>query len=120
MMSKFAICSLMCVFAVSLVGGCAAPESNTGLTPFSPVPRLDNSAFYKADRSFDQTIAKKAYYDMMKAYHYPIPPYLRTNEFWTAGTLSWPASSTQMRVQLTVARVRDTVRRQLAEEAREP
>lgn len=83
-MSRFAIYSLLCFFGLSLVGGCGAGEGNTGLKPFSPVPRLDNSAFYKKDGSFDQTVAKKAYYDMMKAYHYPIPAYLKTKEFWTA------------------------------------
>jgi hypothetical protein len=83
-MSKFAIHSLLCFLLLSLVGGCGAPEGNTGLKPFSALPRLENSAFYKADGSFDQTVAKKAYYDMMKAYHYPIPPYLRSEEFWTA------------------------------------
>jgi len=67
-----------------MVGGCAAPEGNTGLKPFSAVARLENSAFYRADGSFDQDVAKKAYYDMMKAYHYPIPDYLKSKEFWTA------------------------------------
>ena len=87
-MTKFATLSLLCVLGLSLVGSCGPTESNaedyTGLKPFSPIAKLDNSAFYKKDGSFDQAAAKKAYYDMMKAYHYPIPAYLKTEEFWTA------------------------------------
>ena len=87
-MTKFATFSLLCVLGLSLVGGCGPTESNaedyTGLKPFSPITKLENSAFYKKDGSFDQAAAKKAYYDMMKAYHYPIPAYLKTEEFWTA------------------------------------
>ncbi len=83
-MLKCAICSLLCVVVLSLGAGCGAPEGYTGLDPFSAVPKLDNAAFYKEDGSFDQAVAKKAYYDMMRAYHYPIPPYLKTKEFWTA------------------------------------
>ncbi|HEY3324610.1 MAG TPA: hypothetical protein VGP72_29430 [Planctomycetota bacterium] len=80
---------LLCIVGLSLAGSYRAaegttPDENTGLKPFSAVPTLENSAFYKADGSFDQDVAKKAYYDMMKAYHYPIPPYLKTKEFWTA------------------------------------
>ena len=62
----------MSLFVLSLVGGCGAPDGNTGLKPFSAVPRRDNSSFYRADGSFDQAVAREAYCDMMKAYHYPI------------------------------------------------
>ncbi|MHC4506146.1 MAG: hypothetical protein ACYTFI_22860, partial [Planctomycetota bacterium] len=76
-MSKLPICSLSCCLALSLVGCGGGGEENTGLKPFSAVPSLENAAFYRENKSFDQAVAKKAYYDMMKAYHYPIPAYLR-------------------------------------------
>ena len=38
--------------------------------------------FYKAG-VFDAEAAKKAYYEMMWFYNYPIPPRLHTDEFWT-------------------------------------
>jgi D-lyxose ketol-isomerase len=83
-MMKFATYSLLCVSVLAMIGGCAAPEGNTGVKPFGAVTQLDNSAFYKADGSFDQDVAKKAYYDMMRAYHYPIPAQLKGDDFWTA------------------------------------
>jgi D-lyxose ketol-isomerase len=91
-MSRFTIYSLMCVLGLSLVAGCgpadgvasSSTEDYTGAKPFSPVAKLETSAFYKKDGSFDQDVAKKAYYDMMKAYHYPIPAYLKGKDFWTA------------------------------------
>ena len=42
-----------------------------------------NEEFYTADGAFDAAAAKKAYYEMMRHYHYPIPERLRTEEFWT-------------------------------------
>lgn len=42
-----------------------------------------NSDFYGSDGKFDVEAAKKAYYDMMKFYKYPIPERLRGDEFWT-------------------------------------
>ena len=91
-MTRFAVVSLLCVLGLPLVSGCGPAESNaevktedyTGLKPFSPVTTLESPAFYKEDGSFDQDVAKKAYYDMMKAYHYPIPASLKSEEFWTA------------------------------------
>ncbi len=66
------------------MSGCAAPKSYTGLTPFSSVPHLSSAAFYKADGSLDQAVAKEAYFDMMRAYHYPIPALLKTDTLWVA------------------------------------
>ena len=83
-MTKFAIYSLLCASVCSLVVGCTTPDNNTGAQPFTAVPKLDNAALYNADGSFDQTVAKTAYYDMMKAYHYPIPAFLKSDQFWTA------------------------------------
>ncbi len=45
------------------------------------VPKYDNSHFYK-DGKFDQAAAKAAYFEMFKAYGYPIYPQLTTDEFW--------------------------------------
>jgi len=42
-----------------------------------------NEEFYKGDGSFDPDAAKNAYYEMMGAYGYPIPPRLKSEEFWT-------------------------------------
>jgi len=93
-MSKFPAYLLLCVIGLSLITGCQDTANDdaaghtqkeyTGLQPYSAVPKLDNAAFYNDDGAFDQDAAKKAYYDMMKAYHYPIPPYLKSKEFWTA------------------------------------
>jgi len=41
-----------------------------------------NDRFYKADGTFDAAAAKEAYYEMMRHYDYPIPPRLRTEDFW--------------------------------------
>lgn len=45
--------------------------------------KYSNEDFYKADGTFDVEAAKKAYYEMMWFYNYPIPPRLKTDEFWT-------------------------------------
>jgi D-lyxose ketol-isomerase len=66
------------------ISGCAAPKNYTGLTPLSSFPRLVSPSFYKPDGSFDQAVAKQAYFDMMRAYHYPIPEILKTDALWTA------------------------------------
>ncbi|MDP6525095.1 MAG: hypothetical protein QGI24_08540 [Kiritimatiellia bacterium] len=85
-MTKTSIRLMLCLAAVSLFLGCAAPapKGYTGSEPFSPVPRLASSAFYNADGSFNQDVAKKAYLDMMRAFHYPIPPVLETETLWVA------------------------------------
>jgi len=70
--------------AAVCISGCAAPKSYTGLQPFSRVPRLESPTFYKPDGSLDQKAAKNAYYEMMRAYHYPIPEILKTDTFWVA------------------------------------
>jgi hypothetical protein len=78
-------CTLMTgILAAIWLSGCAAPKSYTGLTPLTPFPRLASPSFYKPDGSFDQTVAKQAYYDMMQAYHYPIPALLKSDAFWVA------------------------------------
>ncbi len=78
-------CHLMTsLLATLLIGGCAAPKSYTGITPFSTFTHRTSPAFYKPDGSFDQAVAKQAYFDMMRAYHYPIPEILKTDALWTA------------------------------------
>lgn len=59
------------------VGGCES-LSKTG----KGIANLDNSAFYKADGSFDPQAALKAYYDMMDAFGYPITDVLRSDQLW--------------------------------------
>jgi D-lyxose ketol-isomerase len=83
-MNKTAPRLLLGVLAATLIGGCAAPKNYTGLTPFSSFPILTSADFYKPDGSFDQAVAKKAYFDMMQAYHYPIPAILKTDTLWVA------------------------------------
>ncbi|MEI7899529.1 MAG: hypothetical protein WCK89_04710 [bacterium] len=83
-MSNMSIRVLLGLFAASGIGGCAAPKSYTGLTPFSALPKHTNAAFYKPDGSFDQAVAKAAYFDMMRAYHYPVPAILKTDALWVA------------------------------------
>ena len=83
-MAKLSYSLLLGFFAATLFSGCAAPKGYTGLTPFSSFPQLASPAFYKADGSFDQAVAKEAYFDMMRAYHYPIPAVLKTDSLWVA------------------------------------
>ena len=42
-----------------------------------------NADFYTPDGKFDVAAAKKAYYNMMDFYRYPIPDRLRGEDFWT-------------------------------------
>jgi hypothetical protein len=55
-----------------------------GSKPLVAVVNPGNKAFYKADGSFDDEAAKKAYYDMLKAYNCPIPAILKGKDFWVA------------------------------------
>ena len=80
-MKKISTCILLAMATVSLLAGCSF---NTGLKPFSSVPTPKSSTFYNTDGSFNQTVAKEAYYDLMRAYHYPIPALLKSDAFWVA------------------------------------
>jgi D-lyxose ketol-isomerase len=42
-----------------------------------------NEEFYTPEGKFDVEAAKKAYYEMMRYYQYPIPERLRGPDFWT-------------------------------------
>ncbi len=86
---------LLCVGVALVFGGCdrkgatssAGVPEHDGSKPFTPVKKLGNDAFYKADGAFDAVAAKEAYYDMMRAFGYPIPKVLRSDEFWVADFL---------------------------------
>lgn len=47
------------------------------------IPQLRNEDFY-TDGKFNAEAAKQAYYDMFKRFNYPIPPRLKTEDFWAA------------------------------------
>jgi len=94
--------SLLCVAGLVLFVGCggagnATAAKNTGggktevvkdigdgSKPLKAVTNPGNKAFYKADGAFDADAAKKAYYDMMAAYNYPVPPVLKGDQFWVS------------------------------------
>lgn len=82
-MAKMSMVVLSLLAAIG-IGGCAAPKNYTGQAPFSTLPHHASAAFYQADGSFDQAAAKEAYFDMMRAYHYPVPAILKTDAFWVA------------------------------------
>jgi len=82
-MAKLTFAAL-CALTALWFCGCAAPQCNTGLEPFSAVPKLASADFYRPDGSFDQKVAKEAYFDMMRAFHCPIPAVLMTDELWVA------------------------------------
>ncbi len=84
MTSKTLCHTLTALAAAAFIGGCASTSHYTGAQPFGKVPRLANKDFYKPDGSLDQEVAKKAYFDLMQAYHYPIPAILKTDTFWVA------------------------------------
>lgn len=87
-MKKTLIRLLPCLVIASLATGCAtAPKNYTGQVPFASIAQPKSASFYNPDGSFNQAIGKQAYYDMMRAYHYPISPMLKTEDFWTADFL---------------------------------
>ena len=80
---------LLLAAAALAVSGCGKGEAvrmddRTGLEPLRPVKNPGNAAFYKADGSFDADAAKQAYHAMLRAFGYPIPPVLKTDELWVA------------------------------------
>ena len=59
-------------------------EARAAASPEKPkLKKYSNEHFYGADGAFDADVAKKAFYEMMEFYNYPIPARLRTDEFWT-------------------------------------
>ena len=84
----FTVCtSVLCLSVVMLaIGGCA-PQVKCGCKPLAPVVNPGNAPIYQADGAFDAAAAKEAYYAMMKNFGYPIPEFLRTDNFWVADFL---------------------------------
>lgn len=58
---------------------CAGKKTST---PVKITMKQKNKDFYKKDGSFDGEKARKAYYDMMKRFHYPITDKLKGKDFW--------------------------------------
>jgi|GEM_PF-272815 len=89
----FTACAVMlCAsFAFLTVAGCAPQtvgcKCGCGCNPLTPVKNPGNAAFYKTDGALDVGAAKEAYYAMMKAFGYPIPKFLKTDNFWVADFL---------------------------------
>jgi D-lyxose ketol-isomerase len=63
----------------ALAGLAAAGCQSTGPKAVAARPNAD---FYGPDRTFNAEAAKQAYFDMMKAYNYPIPPKLQSPDMW--------------------------------------
>jgi len=85
----FTACAAMLCLSVAMlaIGGCAQNQMKCGCKPLTPVTNPGNAAVYKADGAFDAAAAKDAYFAMMKAFGYPIPEFLRTDNFWVADFL---------------------------------
>jgi len=66
----------------------AAEGDNDGSQPAQKVVNPGNKAFYKEDGAFAADKAKAAYYDMMRAFNYPIPKLLKSDQFWVCDFLS--------------------------------
>jgi len=62
-------------------------RADSGCSTAQVLTKMTNKQFYKADGSFDAEAVKKAYYAMMKAFNYPIPEVLKTDEFWVCDFL---------------------------------
>jgi len=65
---------------MSMFSGCQCPCNK------EKVAKLKNEEFYK-DGVFQADKAKDAYFAMMKAYNYPIPEILKTDNFWVCDFL---------------------------------
>ena len=50
--------------------------------PLTAFANPGNKAFYGKDGAFSQINAKKAYFDMMKSFGYPIQKKLQGDDFW--------------------------------------
>ncbi len=67
-------------------GSCG--NDNDGSKPAQKVVNPGNKAFYGADGAYDAAKAKEAYFQMMRAFNYPIPKVLKTDSFWVCDFLS--------------------------------
>ena len=68
------------VAATTVSSGCASLAKSGATNP-------GTAKFYLADGAFCQQSAKDAYFAMMKAFDYPIPDVLMTEEFWVCDFL---------------------------------
>jgi D-lyxose ketol-isomerase len=69
--------------AVAATGVVATSSHALGEQAGGTLKPLRNSDFY-VDGVFSKERAFNAYYDMMRRFNYPIPPVLRSEEFWTS------------------------------------
>ncbi len=90
-------CSRRSFLAVAAAAPIAA---GTGLSlaaaGSTPIKKLANKVFYRADGALDAKATKKAYFDMMMAFGYPIPEVLKTDEFWVCDFLQRDMSNLGM------------------------
>ncbi len=69
--------------AVAATGVVASSSHALGEPAGSTLKPLRNRDFYP-DGVFSKERAFQAYYDLMRRFNYPIPPVLRSEEFWTS------------------------------------
>ncbi|MBN2449888.1 MAG: hypothetical protein JXR77_05840 [Lentisphaeria bacterium] len=79
--------ALLGALAAGMAGCRTASGCRDGAMPASPVTNPGNAAFYAADGAFQGAAAKEAYFAMMRAFDYPIPAVLGTDEFWVCDFL---------------------------------
>ncbi|MCK4999664.1 MAG: hypothetical protein KAS23_09015 [Anaerohalosphaera sp.] len=67
----------------SLIQGCNSSSKGSFMSIGKPkYQKYTNGDFYKTDGTFDTEFAKKAYYEMMEYFNYPIVDRLKGEEFW--------------------------------------
>jgi D-lyxose ketol-isomerase len=68
-----------------LLVGCKDGNKENAMSTLKPKPKqYKNEDFYKADGTFDVVKTKRAYYEMMEYFNYPIVDRLKGEEFWAA------------------------------------
>ncbi len=84
----FNACSVgLCGGALLLATPSATAADADGSQPLRAVAKPDNAALYGADGACNVEAVKNAYYDMMRAFGYPISPLLKTDQFWVCDFL---------------------------------
>ncbi len=76
------------VLATTLLAGCCSHHHHGGCSS-AHVKTYESSFFYQnaGKGAYDAQKARKAYYDLMQRFNYPIPAVLRTDCFWTCDFL---------------------------------
>jgi hypothetical protein len=74
---------------VALTGCQCIKKADCGSCKGMAVKTYESSHFYQDNGkgAYDGLKAKQAYYDMMTRFRYPIPPVLKTDQFWTCDFL---------------------------------